>query len=104
MTRLHTKRAERARFLARRGKRGPRECWHWEGGRNSDGYGVVRLGRRLVLAHRLAYALAYGSPGRSIVRHTCDNPVCCNPAHLIAGTQAENVADMIERGRAWWQR
>lgn len=104
MTRLHTKRAERERFAARAAPGDPDRCWHWRGGTNGDGYGVLRLGRRVVYAHRVAYALAFGSPGRRVVRHTCDNPRCVNPAHLLAGTQGDNVADMISRGRGWWQR
>jgi hypothetical protein len=29
----------------------------------------------------------------------CDNPPCCNPAHLETGTHADNSADMIKRDR-----
>ncbi len=36
----------------------------------------------------------------AVVRHTCDNPRCCNPTHMIAGTHAMNVADRVERNRS----
>ena len=84
-------------------------CWEWLGARNSAGYGVLKLpGGRLVLAHRLSLALALEVHGRSldhslVVRHRCDNQLCVRPQHLVQGTQAENVADMIARGRATWQ-
>lgn len=107
MIRLHLTKAQRGRYLAlvSLGRSvDPDECWPWRGGRNSDGYGVFRAGRRLLLAHRIAYALAHGAPGRRVVRHECDNPSCVNPAHLLAGTQRDNVRDMIARGRAAWQR
>jgi hypothetical protein len=54
-----------------------------------------------VKAHRMALQLADGirrDPAEK-VRHSCDNPPCCNPAHLLPGTQADNVADMVQRGR-----
>lgn len=108
MRSLRIRATERDRFAARVAPGAPLACWPWQGAASSDGYGVVRLGRggrrRLVYAHRLAYALAYGSPGRRQVLHRCDNPICVNPMHLRAGTQADNVRDMIAKGRAGWQR
>lgn len=56
-------------------------------------------------AHRVAYIICVeeipkdGAPHENVVRHSCDNPPCCNPKHLILGTQGQNVADMIARGR-----
>lgn len=55
----------------------------------------------LVQAHRFAFTLAAGPiPGGLVVRHTCDNPPCCNPTHLVLGTQGDNIGDMRKRGRA----
>ena len=53
-----------------------------------------------IYAHRLAYMLAVGPVDGWQVLHTCDNPKCCNPAHLELGTHAENMRQMRERGRA----
>jgi len=69
-----------------------------------DGYGKLRddaaNGGKLLHAHRVAYELAYGSiPEGMCVLHHCDNPGCCNPEHLYLGTKADNVADMLIRGR-----
>jgi hypothetical protein len=55
-------------------------------------------GKRM-LAHRAVFLQTYGYLPK-VVRHSCDNPPCINPAHLLGGTQADNVHDMHERGRA----
>ena len=108
MSRLRITVAELERFRAKIDFAGADDCWLWTGSTTPQGYGHVRVGRgrrrRMIYAHRLAYALVHGAPGRKIVRHTCDEPSCVNPSHLLTGTPADNVADMIERGRAWWQR
>jgi hypothetical protein len=76
-------------------------CWPWKRGR-SGGYGVITkriYGERF--AHRYAWTLAHGPiPEGQIVRHACDNPPCCNPLHLSAGTHVDNMADKASRGRA----
>ena len=73
-------------------------------GRLVRGYGKVSYRSREVLAHRLVYAWSRGVTLESIaglvVRHDCDNPACVNPEHLSLGTQADNIADCIARGRA----
>lgn len=57
-------------------------------------------GDKKILAHRAAYISAKGEiPDGLRILHTCDTPACCNPAHLILGTQQDNIADMIKKGR-----
>lgn len=82
-------------------------CWLWMGETDRNGYGRWDRGRdasgkriRLV-AHRVAYTLNNGPPpaDKPFILHTCDFPRCCNPDHLYAGTQKDNVRDTIARGR-----
>jgi hypothetical protein len=78
------------------------ECWLWTAYRSRDGYGMIGLERTGVeRAHRVAWQLTNGPiPVGLQVLHRCDNPPCVNPAHLWLGTQPENIADMIAKGRA----
>lgn len=88
------------RFWGKVKKAGADECWEWQAYRTRRGYGAVRSGARAVAAHRIAYELAVGPIlGGLYVCHHCDNPPCCNPAHLFLGTQKDNIGDAAKKGR-----
>lgn len=79
---------------------GADECWEWTAYLDSGGYGQFRLNGRLECAHRVAWMLAYGPIQDGMcVLHKCDNRWCVNHAHLWEDTQAENVRDMVRKGR-----
>ena len=78
-------------------------CWLWKGNQAS-GYGRIYAGPdhryHTLLAHRVAYQEFIGDVPHNVdVLHTCDVPLCVNPAHLFLGTHKENMADMIAKGR-----
>lgn len=79
---------------------GPDACWPFTGYLRETGYGQYGIGRKGILAHRAAYMFSGGDlQAGAVVRHLCDNPPCCNPAHLAVGSQSDNVADMMAKGR-----
>lgn len=76
------------------------ECWEWMGCRFTHGYGCATAEGKNRGAHRVAWEIANGEiPEGRWVLHKCDNPPCCNPAHLYLGTPRDNVRDMLERKR-----
>lgn len=89
------------RFLAAVNRRGGDECWPWGLTCNEKGYGLIRDGDRNRRATHVALIL--DGKARPSLRHgalhSCDNPPCCNPAHLRWGTAAENNTEMAARGR-----
>lgn len=80
-------------------------CWLWQGAlRGKSGYGGFSFHGRDYYAHRFAYCVAHGIEPESLsadlgVLHTCDTPLCCNPDHLWLGTNNDNVADKVRKGR-----
>jgi hypothetical protein len=77
-------------------------CWLWSGSLGTGGYGLCGHQKRVKRSHRIAWELTHGPiPDGMVVCHRCDNPPCCNPAHLFLGTLADNVRDMVAKGRNW---
>ena len=78
------------------------DCWEFQGGKNNIGYGMIRDEKRMRTAHRVSYEEHNNIkiPAGMCVCHTCDNPVCVNPAHLWLGTHKQNTKDMLSKGRA----
>lgn len=76
------------------------ECWIWTAA-TRNGYGKINVGGRTRDAHRLSFEHHHRllAPGEYVL-HGCDEPRCVNPEHLRAGTQADNMREMAERGRS----
>jgi len=93
------------RFWSKVNKR-PDGCWEWTGAQTEDGHGRYDIDGAVTRVHRVTWILARerdipemvmwkGELKPFVVRHClCDNALCCNPAHLVGGSQGENVYDM----------
>lgn len=77
------------------------ECWWWNGAMDERGVGQFWIQNRVIRAPQLAWSLANGQPFPSELKacHHCDNPPCCNPAHIWPDTHQANMDDMHEKGR-----
>lgn len=81
---------------------GPNQCWEWQAARCEKGYGQLKVGGSMRRVNRVLLELTLDRPlGIGLqALHSCDNPPCCNPAHLYEGTPSQNTKDMWDRGRA----
>lgn len=77
-------------------------CWQWTGAISGrDQRPTFRLYGKNVVPSRVVYELVkHPIPPKLIIRHTCDNGLCCNPYHLELGTRSQNENDKYERDRA----
>ena len=82
------------------------DCWEWQASKGKEGYGQFKLKDsfdgpgKTVAAHRFAWELVNGPiPEELCVLHRCDNPPCCNSAHLFLGTKGDNSRDRDSKGR-----
>lgn len=78
----------------------PNNCWVWQGAKGKHGgYGIVRFNGKARPAHKVAWFWTYQKMPNLHLLHSCDNPPCCNPAHLREGTDADNMLDKVLRNR-----
>jgi hypothetical protein len=73
------------------------QCWGWTLHRDKNGYGTFKMLGHTYRAPRVAFFLKHDY-WPLVVRHSCDNPACCNPDHLLDGTHKDNAQDRSERG------
>lgn len=87
---------------------GPDACWPYTGGKTTGGYGSFSINHSFRIASRVAFAiehnLSFDFSHEIEAMHSCDNPPCCNPKHLIGGTHTDNMRDMAAKGRAGKKR
>lgn len=99
-----------ARFWSHVDKNGPvhsvlgTRCWLWTAFIDKDGYGKFSITEckakyRQVVAHRFAWYIEHGRWPEPQGLHKCDNPSCCNPAHVFEGTPLDNMQDKVAKGR-----
>jgi hypothetical protein len=75
-------------------------CWLWTGLKDRDGYGLINSKNKNIRAHRWAAKYLKGLDIDDLcVCHSCDTPSCVNPEHLWIGTNADNNADRVAKGR-----
>lgn len=75
-------------------------CWEWTAALNQKGYGLLKHDGIQRAAHRWSYRENIGPvPKHLVVMHSCDNPRCLRPDHLVLGTHKDNAQDRERKGR-----
>lgn len=74
------------------------DCWIWKPYKGRYPW-YKPTGMKQIQAHRYVCTVYHGDMTGKVARHTCDNPACVNPKHIIPGTQQDNIADGVKRGR-----
>ena len=90
-----------ARFWAKVAKGARDACWPWQG-TGTRGYGKIhdKVTGKMIRATQVAWELANGPlPAGAHILHKCDRPPCVNPDHLFLGTNDDNIADKLRKGR-----
>jgi len=86
--------------IARFAVRAENGCLEWTGALNDAGYARMNIDKRNVRVHRLNWELTRGPvPAGVHVLHRCDNRKCIDPLHMFLGSDADNVKDMMAKGR-----
>ena len=95
------------RFWAKVTKQSAQGCWEWTGHCLVNGYGWFSVKSGLSRgAHRVSACMSgllASLDSKLHVLHKCDNPKCVNPDHLFVGTNGDNVADRVSKGRTGWK-
>jgi len=88
------------RFWSKVDIKGLNDCWEWTAYISPKRRGHCRVNGKFMEAHRAVGIDKYGPlPTNVLVRHTCDNTICCNPNHLLIGSAQDNVDDRESRNR-----
>lgn len=78
------------------------DCWEWQLAKNNAGYGMIRDGKKMRLAHRVSYEIhnEVELDDNTYIGHKCFNLTCCNPDHLYAvQTRQDIVNNMVQHNR-----
>jgi len=78
------------------------QCWNWRGPKRGV-YGKFKINGEVFASHRVSYSISKGQINSNgawgLIMHKCDNPRCCNPAHLEVGSPLTNAIDASAKGR-----